>query len=429
MADFLLNKPQSQIVQLPWAYPNISQHFFVAGYGAGKSTADVMICNELANRYWKHPVTVGVGSSTISLLQKTVISSWEKFLVESWSKYKYNKASNVVQVGKMQFVMVATNRPELIYGHNFSAFLDDELDELEATKAVEANKAITERTRVPFPDGRPPFVVHSTTSQGFKGTYQIIEESKKTGEAYTLVRGRTMDNIANLDRKYVKRLFNVYTENERRAYLEGEFVNLQSGRVYPEFDASTMMKPPMKHGDDDVAYVGQDMNTGYSKAVGVKILDGIIYFTKEFSFENFGRAPQLLRKAFPTQEIQWYPDASTRGVIDQMLEEVDSYDIDYYPSTVNPSIADRIFVLNKLFAMGRAFVCEGCDELKMALQTRQFDDKGNPEKPNGPKDPSHIMDATEYVVWNVVTALEEFEDLYSLTRTYQRKSRGLARRE
>ena len=79
----------------------------------------------------------------------------------------------------MEFVILSTDQPQLIYGYNFSIFLGDEFDELTQEKAQAAFIAIQERTRTPLPatktlPARGAFSAFLTTAQGYRGTYQIL---------------------------------------------------------------------------------------------------------------------------------------------------------------------------------------------------------------------------------------------------------------
>ncbi len=415
MTTFDLFRHQSQILRLPWEKPNIPNHFLVAGYAAGKSTADTVLMHEITRRYWKYPIQVGIGSTTITLLKKTVIADYERSLIESGASYRYNRSENVLQVGQLKYILLATGQPQEIYGHNLSIFLNDEMDELEQTKAIEADTAIQERTRVSLPDGRDPFTVSTTTAQGYKGTYQIIEDLKERGEPYALVRGKTSDNTS-LPKNYLDRLYALYDENERLAYLEGRFVNLTAGRVYPGYDEDHHLNHGLQHiQNHERVFVGQDMNEGYSKGVAAIVRDGVICIDKTFSFKAIGMAPSIMRNTWPVNSISWVPDNSGKPILGGYTDEVEQHGIEVVWTGRNPSILDRIFIVNKLFQLGKLVLGPDCHDLSMALKTRQFDKKGVPEKGQGEKAPDHICDGFEYLIFWIVANEPEFMDLYELT--------------
>lgn len=416
-----LFRHQRQLCQAPWVYKDIEFFFLIGGYGCGKTSSDVFFILRVVEMYWQHPVKIGVGSTTITLLRKTLISDLERYLIQTGSTYRYDRNANIMEIGRVQFIFVALEQPSLIYAYNFSAFLADELDELPQTKAIEAFTAIQERCRVPFPDGRKPFSVFTTTAQGFRGTYQIIEEMKEKDIGYVLIRGHTKDNTA-LPRSYVERLYSIYDENERAAFLEGRFVNLTTGRVYPSFTDATLVDDIEIH-PDDVIHVGQDINTGFSKAVAMVKRGRTIYAVKEWSFKEIATAPKIMRQSFPFNRILWYPDSTGKEIMKGYLEEVRSSDIELRISGTNPSILERVFLVNKSLSTGKYKVCKSCKELIMGYRTRQYNDLGDPEKGRGEKAPDHVCDGSEYALVRMIQSDRDFFELFELTRTYRQDHR------
>jgi hypothetical protein len=394
-----LNLHQRQLCALPFAKTNIRFFFLITGYGAGKSFADCALILRIATMYQGHIINIGVGSTTLSLLKKTLISDLEKLLIQSKSRYTYNKSDNVLTIGTVRFTFIAQEQPNNIYGHNFNGYICDEGDELEQTKFIDLFSAINERCRVRFPavspgeiargEGRAPFVVFTSTAQGYRGLYQIICDMKDKNIPYVLVKGNTKDNVAN-DPSYYDNLFAIYNDNERRAFLAGEFVNLRQGVVYADFDEDRDVIPDFRLDDAEEVHIGQDLNLGYSKATAHVIRGGIGYTVREFSFKSIGEAPRMLRQAFPTQELYWYPDASSKDVFGLMPADIAQYGINLRMGSINPPRLERIFIVNKLFLSEKWKVFKSCKSLIMAFKTRQFDDKGEPQKGQGEKAPDHL---------------------------------------
>jgi len=411
-----LFRHQSQLCQAPWALPNIEYFFLIGGYGCGKTSSDVFFMFTLMEKYAGTGIVVGIGGVTITLLRKTLISEFERYLIQMGKKFTDDKNANVIHVDGITFVLIATEQPNLIYAYNFSVFLCDELDELSMDKAMEAFTAIQERTRVMLPDGRVPFTVFTTTAQGYAGTYAIIEQLKDIGQGYCKIRGRTADNTM-LSRTYVKRLYSIYNENERLAFLEGYFVNLKTGRVYGDYDANTSFVELADPEPVHLVSVGQDLNTGFSKGVAIIKRGNQLQVVKEFSFNQISEAPHIIRSAFPMNDIIWYPDASSKEIMNGYTREILDNDIKLRVGTINPSIIERVFIVNKMFKMGRLLVSKKCKQLDIALKTRQYNEKGDPEKGRGELSPDHICDALEYVVWRMVSADASFRDLWELTKT------------
>ncbi len=419
---------QEQIVRAPHEFPETDWFILAGGYGCGKSFSIVLCILDIAKRYKGQAVSVGIGSTTITLATKTIVKDLRILLKKSHTLYDFNKKDNILTIGTVQFYLIATEQPGDIYAYNLNIFLCDEIDELPQNKVLDAHKAIRERTRLMLPDGRIPYIMYFTTVQGYKGLYQVVQDLDKAGERYVMVRGLTKNNTT-LAPSYVKSLYNIYDENERLAYLEGRFVNLRKGRVYADFDDATCTTEDLAVSLNDIIYIGQDLNAGFSKGVAIVKREGVLYVTKTWSFKEIGAAPQVMRQAYPPNEILWFPDAAGKEILKGYKQEMMAEDIQLRIGRSNPSIVDRIFFINKLFKQGRLKVCgKGASELIEALKTRQFNDLGLPEKGKGEKSPDHICDALEYVVYRLVMSDEDFGDLRGLSREEIKKN-GYQRQE
>ena len=405
---------QNALLQAIDSYKDISYFFLLGGYGCGKSFTGVLTILKMYDMFKGHDVTVGIGGTSQTLLRLTLLSDLFRQLNLAHIKYHHNKQEHVITIGTVKFVYINCSNPDDIFAYNFTAFIFDELDELPQQTALAAFTAVQERSRVLCPDGRKAIFVGLTTAQGLKGCFQIVNMLREKGEKYVLVRGLTKNNTT-LDPDYVKRLYNLYSPEEREAFLEGKFVNLTTGRVYKDFDERTCTYDPadVVYDNEPVA-VGQDLNSGFSKAAAIYEKNGIYYIYKEFSFSIVGDAPAELRRTFPMSQIDWWPDASSKEIMTGYQREISDANIVLHQSPVNPSVNERIMIVNKMFKTGKLFVSRECKELVLALKTRQFDMNGKPEKGKGPKDPDHICDAMEYGVWNIAHIKSLKEALNSL---------------
>lgn len=410
-------KHQNQIVTAPRAYPGFDWFILAGGYGCGKSFSIVLCILDIVRRYNGHDVSVGIGSITITLAQKTIYKDLEAILKRSHSQYRYNAKDNILTIGTVKFFFIAIEQPGNIYAYNLNIFLCDEIDELSQQKVLEANKAIRERTRLTLPDGRIPYIMYFTTVQGYRGLYNVVQTLKKAGQKYVLVRGETRFNTT-LSPSYVKSLYAIYDENERMAFLEGRFVNLRAGRVYPDFDESKCTCAPFEINANDVIYIGQDLNSGFSKAAAIIKRDKTLYIVKGWSFKEIGTAPALMRQSFVQNEILWFPDCSGKEVLKGYKQEIIDCGIQCRIGSANPRIIDRVFYVNKLFRLGllKVFDTKETEIVSEALKTRQYADNGQPEKGKGEEAPDHICDALEYVIYRIVRSDADFMDLKELSR-------------
>ena len=305
----------------------------------------------------------------------------------------------------------------------------DELDELDTQTAMAVVKSINDRCRQQIDGFRTPFMVYTTSSQGLKGTYQTIMHFKKSGIGYVLMRARTKDNIY-LPKDYVNNMYSIYNEKEIACLLEGQFVSIDSGLVFPDYnpalnkldvDLFDVLK------EDDTVYIGQDFNGFGNNAVAFVTKKGCIIAIKDYEFPDVRRAPEVFRYDFPTQKIVWIPDMTYKEHFAEFKKELRTYRISIAYRSCNPLVADRNFACNKLFYAERLFICPICKDTEKTLLTWQKDPKtGAPSK--GDKGaPDHKGDCIGYVVHYLLSWCRELKPLYDVTlrRLYdKRRERG-----
>jgi hypothetical protein len=239
----------------PWA----SVFIFTAGYGSGKSHFDVQHILELYSRYNGYDITGIIGSSTMKRLRQTLLLDLSTILKSHKIPFNYNKQENELTIGSLKFIIVNLELPEDIFGLNAQISLMDELDTLPTDKALAAFTKVQERTRKMLPDGREPYIVISSTANGLKGVYTLYNKFKKEGVPFVWARGSTSEN-PYFAKSALRMLENLYNEKEKRALIHGEFVNLNVGRVYPEFDPKVNVYMDFKIKQSDVVYIGADFN-------------------------------------------------------------------------------------------------------------------------------------------------------------------------
>ena len=209
-----------------------------------------------------HNPKVMVCSKNITFLAKTWTNAFEQNLKMTGSEYRFDRAKNIITVGNVELILVATEEPEAIYGYSCALAVVDELDELPTEIAMEAVRSVNDRIRQQIDGFRSPFICFATTSQGLKGLYQTVMHFKKSGIGFVLMRARTKDNIY-LPADYVKNMYSIYNEKEVKCLLEGEFISIDSGLVFPDYDKSKNMLDVDLFDSleaDETVYIGQDFN-------------------------------------------------------------------------------------------------------------------------------------------------------------------------
>jgi hypothetical protein len=301
--------------------------------------------------------------------------------------------------------------------HNCAAFID-EIDELPAFKAVSALKAVNERCRQNVEDFRAPFLVFASTSQGLKGLYQIYRYFKRAGVGFCMIRARTRDNVF-LPVDYVESLYKTYNKNEVACLLDADFVPIESGKVYPDFDPAVNVLDydllNFLHKGERV-YIAQDFNIGGYKAVAAVLRGGIIYLVKEYDFKDVRVAPGVFRADFPVQSILWIPDMTYKEHFPSFARELRAARINLAFRKSNPIVSDSVFVVNKLLYTCRLMVCSFCKNVVEAFELHQKDPKtGAPMKGQSPDAPDHILDCVRYLSVYIVLRMIEMKDIYDVT--------------
>lgn len=302
--------------------------------------------------------------------------------------------------------------------HNCACFVD-ELDELPTHTCIAVVKALNDRCRQSIVgETRSPFLAFTTTSQGLKGTYQTIMNFRKIGMSYMIIRGRTRDNIY-LQKEYVEAMYKMYNEKETKCLLEGEFISIDSGLVFPDYnpaynkldiDLYNNLEP------SETVYIGADFNTGFNKAVACIVKNKCIYVIKTYSFGDAREAPEVYRYDFPEQKIIWIPDMTYKEHFGDFAKELKMYNIRIAYRRCNPNIVSRNFAINKLLYARRLFLCDFASALDNALLIHQKDPKtGLPMKGQGENAPDHLTDALAYVVAHLIGWKRELKDVYDVT--------------
>ncbi len=416
---------QGAFLQAPYVFPEIRFFFEICGYAAGKTSSlgdaifyAIQYFMGKKDKEGKNP-KIGVCGITLTFLQKTLTGAIEQVLLNTKSSYRYDKKANIIYIGNVELHLTPIENEGEIFGFDWCACFVDELDELPIHTCIAVVKALNDRCRQAIVgETRSPFLAFTTTSQGLKGTYQTIMNFRKIGMSYMIIRGRTRDNIY-LQKEYVDAMYKMYNEKEIKCLLEGEFISIDSGLVFPDYN------PTYNKLDIDLynnlepgctVYIGQDFNFGFNKAVACIVKNRCIYVIKTYSFGDAREAPEVFRYDFPEQRIIWVPDMTYKEHFGDFAKELKSYGIRIAYRKCNPNIVSRNFAINKLLYARRLFLCDFASALDNALLIHQKDPKtGLPMKGQGENAPDHLTDALAYVVAHLLGWKRELKDVYDVT--------------
>ena len=201
--------------------------FMIGGVGSGKTTAFcIFALNQCAKNAGK---TILLAEPTYPMIRDVLQPTFESVLKEAGFDYEYSATSTKYRVywknGWCDVIMRSAENYMRWAGLNLAAGGIDEADQLRDDRAW---KMLLSRLR----DGNTLTAFGSGTPEGFKFVYKYWGDNPKEG--YKLIRGKTTDNEM-LPEEFIKSLKDNYDENLLKAYLNGEFVNLQQGQTFYQF--------------------------------------------------------------------------------------------------------------------------------------------------------------------------------------------------
>lgn len=416
----LLLPHQERFLQSPRNFPDIRWHFLLAGYGAGKTRslaiAALSLISELDGEkddgglYAK----IAVAGYTYAHLEQTFLIDFRAYLEASKTPYHEDTKDHIITVGTVQLILLQLSEPGKIFGQSIYAALADEVDELEEDIMIEAMKSLSQRVRQIMPGHRSPYVMAASTAQGMKGFYRLYSHYKKCGVGFVLVRARTQDNWY-LPREYIEDLWKNFTETERKVYMEGEFLTVTQGRVIPNFDWDRNFAP---ESDMDLhllpgerIFIGQDFNSGYSRASAWVSRDGCLHCVKYYDFPDVGDAPRVFRYDFPEQDLFWVPDVTSKDQYPHFARDLRKYDVHIIHRAKSPMVEDSCFLLSKLCLQGRLMIHSQASEVADAFATASRDKNNRIPKGVGVSSPIHAIDGARYACSYMALILPEYRDL------------------
>lgn len=399
-----LTAPQFDFVEADEQFPA-----FVGGFGSGKTHAGIWRALRLKLSY--PGLNVAYYLPTYDLVTRMAFPRFSEVLGHIGIRHVINKNEAVIELEQRGSIIMRTmDNPARIVAYEVADSIADELDTLPVEKARDVWNKIIARNRQKKPDGAINTVGVATTPEGFRFVYERWKRAPAAG--YRLIRASTFSNAANLPDGYIESLQASYPPNLLAAYLDGEFVNLTQGSVYPEFDrernacATTIQVSEPLH-------IGLDFNVGQmAAAVGV-LRDNAPHIVDEITGVLDTPAMIAAIKArYPGHAIFVYPDASGGSRRSNNASESDIALLRAARFTVlappaNPPVKDRVLSVNQLVhseGVRRLRVnADTCPALVEALEKQAYDKNGEPDKKSGL---DHIVDALGYLVfyrWPIAT--------------------------
>lgn len=399
-----LNVPQAKFLQLERKFKA-----YVGGFGAGKTWAG---CAGLCKHFYEHPsINAGYFAPTYPQIRDIFYPTIEE-CAHDWGLTVEIKTSDkevILRYGNEYMGKIlcrSMDNPASIVGFKIGHALVDELDTLATDKARDAWRKIIARMRYNVPNLRNGIDV-TTTPEGFKFTYeQFVKEANSSpakAKLYGIIQASTYDNEANLPDGYIESLRQSYPPQLIEAYLNGQFVNLTSGAVYPDFNRR-LNHTNAKLELGETVHIGMDFNVLKMAAIVFVVRDGLPIVVDEIvGVRDTPTMATILQERYQGHTVSIYPDASGHNTSSKNASVSDhdilrQFGFGVYVGSTNPSIKDRINAVNKMICDSQGvrsvlINTQQCPELTQALEHQVYDKAGMPDKTSGV---DHCLDAFGY---------------------------------
>lgn len=423
-----LNGPQARFLSLPHKFKAL-----VCGFGTGKTWGG---CADLCKFAWEWPgVNAGYFAPTYPLIRDIFFPTMEE-VAEDWGLevdiVESNKEVHFYSGGQYRNTVICRSMedPGRIVGFKIGKALVDELDVMPKAKAEHAWRKIIARMRQKA-DGLQNGVSVTTTPEGFKFVYERfvkqVREKPELAALYGLVQASTYENAKNLPDDYIPSLRASYPPQLIEAYIRGQFVNLASGSVYPDFDRKLNHCDSRIDGAEPI-HVGMDFNVLNMTAICTVQRDGWPHAVAELTkvrdtptmarmlVERYGKTPDGGRR-----QIVVYPDASGQNTSSKNASESDlsilrQAGLLLRAPTHNPAVRDRVNAVNGLILNDKGVRrfkvnTQACPTLTESLEQQAYDKNGEPDKKTGHDHPNDAVGYRIVTDWPIVNRMSSVSTL------------------
>ena len=366
----------------------------VAGYGAGKSYAAV--AKTIIKKLQYRNVNVAYYLPTYGLINDVAIPKFSEQLNQYGIDFTTNKQENIIKTAYGDILLRNMSDPDRIIGYEVGYSLIDESDALTKDRMKDVFVKIIGRNRSKLPPGFINQTDVVGTPEGFRWLHEFFV--KNASENKALIKARTYDNPF-LPSEYIDTLLETYTTEQAEAYLNGEFVNLNSNSVYTAYNRkahrSAELPKPL-----EMLYIGLDFNiTNMNAVVHVFRHPRLIAVGEVAHCYDTQSMCDAVKLAYPNHRIIINPDASgnarsTSGASDFAILKNAGFVVSA-PSK-NPAVQDRVNAVNIALQRDQYYVNDSrCPTYAEALENQTYKN-GIPDKTTGF---DHITEAGGYCIY------------------------------
>lgn len=379
--DIELSAAQMQFISSEKEYT-----LFCGGLGSGKTHAGALWAIYMAVT---HPTVKGlITANSYSQLKKATLSKLFELMEEMGIEFEYKMQDGVILIGPEKTVVYALSmeKYDLLRGIEFGWGWGDEC----AFYKEEAYQVMIGRIRDP---NGPCQWKGTTTPNGFNWLYErfVVKPPKSAGVVYS----KTVDNLMNIKSSYVDDLREQYDSKLAQQELDGQFVNLTSGKVYYKFDRNLHVKDVNDNGS--FLFVGLDFNVHPLCGIYCNVVGDTIHVFDEIYQEDsntFKASKEIITK-HPDRLVSVISDetgnrrrSNSTNTDHEILRRAGLNVLNFR----NPFVKDRDNNLNRLFEQNRVVIDKKCTNLIKNLEQLVHDNKDEML--------GHITDALGYVAWH-----------------------------
>lgn len=375
-----------------------------AGYGAGKTRA---LCAKALHLAVANQGYIGaVMEPTGPLIRDIWLNEFDEFLLEYSVPFTFRSSplpeyTLHLPGGDSKILCRSFENWTRIIGLNLAWCLADEIDTVSPAIANRAFPKILGRLR----SGNVRQFAVASTPEGYRWMWKTFgSEQAQSMEGRKLIKMKTSDN-PYLPADFIERMRSNYDPNLLLAYLDGEFVNLTTGRVYSRFNRAKHVTQTAPETEGQPLRIGVDFNVGNMTAVvALKLADRLVVVDEITGAQDTDSLAQELRRRYPSNRLYGYPDASggnrSTNASRTDIQILESYGISNQSPASNPRVKDRVAAVQGLLENGkgqvRLHIASRCKRLIECLELQCYTEKGDPDKAAGY---DHPPDALGYVVW------------------------------
>jgi hypothetical protein len=327
-----------------------------AGYGAGKTRS--LCCKAVSLAIANQGYVGCVMEPTGPLIRDIWLNDFDAYLEAYEIPYTF-RASPLPEyvlhlpLGDTKILCRSFENYQRIIGLNLAFCIADEVDVVNYSITSKAFPKILGRLR----SGVIRQFAAASTPEGFKWLYNEFGSPDALARTdRKLIKMKTTDN-PHLPDDFVERLKANYDPSLLKAYLDGEFVNLNTGQVYDRFDRDKHIIDGIDAGNEPL-HVGVDFNVGNMSAViAVRLNDKLIVIDEVSGSHDTDTLAQEIKRRYADRRIYVYPDASggnrSTNASQTDIQILETYGFSNQSGRSNPPVRDRVAAVQAVLENGK----------------------------------------------------------------------------